>query len=328
MSLKNKLATTLISSAVGLAATMGATTASAQTYVTIGTGGQTGVYYVVGQSICRLVNRGTKDHDIKCTAPSTGGSVANINAIREGQQDMGMAQSDWQYYATKGEKHDSFKAKGPFADLRALFSVHPEPFTVIARADAGVEKFEDLAGKRVNLNNPGSGTRGTMELIMAEMGWDKGTFKLAAELKAAEQAQALCDNKLDVMLYSVGHPSGAIKEATTSCDSKLIPVTGPAIDKLIAGNDFYSEATIPGGMYRGSDNDVKTFGNAATMVTSAKVDEATVYQVVKAVFDNFDRFKRLHPAFNNLKPQDMIKNGLSAPLHPGAVKYYKEKGWM
>jgi len=328
MSLKNKLATTLISSAVGLAATMGASTASAQTYVTIGTGGQTGVYYVVGQSICRLVNRGTKDHDIKCTAPSTGGSVANINAIREGQQDMGMAQSDWQYYATKGEKHDSFKAKGPFGDLRALFSVHPEPFTVIARADSGVEKFEDLAGKRVNLNNPGSGTRGTMELIMAEMGWDKGTFKLAAELKAAEQAQALCDNKLDVMLYSVGHPSGAIKEATTSCDSKLIPVEGPAIDKLINGNDFYSAATIPGGMYRGTDSDTKTFGNAATMVTSSNVDADTVYQVVKAVFDNFDRFKRLHPAFANLNPQDMIKNGLSAPLHEGAVRYYKEKGWM
>jgi TRAP transporter TAXI family solute receptor len=329
MSLKNKLATTLLSSAVGLAASLGATTTmAAQNYVTIGTGGQTGVYYVVGQSICRLVNRGSKDHNIKCTAPSTGGSVANINAIREGQQDMGMAQSDWQYYAGKGEKHDSFKAKGPFKDLRALFSVHPEPFTVIARADSGVEKFEDLAGKRVNLNNPGSGTRGTMELIMAEMGWDKGTFKLAAELKAAEQAQALCDNKLDVMLYSVGHPSGAIKEATTSCDSKLIPVTGPAIDKLVNGNDFYAPATIPGGMYRGTDSDTTTFGNAATMVTSAKVDNETVYQVVKAVFDNFDRFKRLHPAFNNLNPQDMIKNGLSAPLHDGAVRYYKEKGWM
>ncbi|MCV6590017.1 MAG: TAXI family TRAP transporter solute-binding subunit [Marinobacterium sp.] len=328
LKMKNTLATTLLSSAVGLAATMGATTASAQTYVTIGTGGQTGVYYVVGQSICRLVNRGTKTHDIKCTAPSTGGSVANINAIREGQQDMGMAQSDWQYYATKGEKHDSFKAKGPFNDLRALFSVHPEPFTVIARADSGVEKFEDLAGKRVNLNNPGSGTRGTMELIMSEMGWDKGTFKLAAELKAAEQAQALCDNKLDVMLYSVGHPSGAIKEATTSCDSKLIPVEGPAIQKLIDSNDFYSKAVIPGGMYRGTDSDTATFGNAATMVTSAKVDNDTVYQVVKAVFDNFDRFKRLHPAFNNLNPQDMIKNGLSAPLHEGAVRYYKEKGWM
>lgn len=329
MSLKTKLATTLLSSAVGLAASFGSVTASAsQTYVNIGTGGQTGVYYVVGQSMCRLVNRGTSDHGIKCTAPSTGGSVANINAIRKGQQDMGMAQSDWQYYALNGTKHDSFKQQGPFNNLRALFAVHNEPFTVVARADSGIKHFDDLAGKRVNLQNPGSGTRGTMELIMAEKGWDKGTFKLASELKASEQAQALCDNKIDAMLYSVGHPSGAIKEATTSCDAKVIPVTGPVISKLINGNDFYAKATIKGGMYKGSSSDVSTFGNAATMVTSSDVDNETVYQVVKAVFDNFDRFKRLHPAFANLDPKTMISGGLSAPLHEGAVRYYKEKGWM
>jgi len=329
MSLKTKFATTLLSSAVGIAASFASVNASAsQTYVNIGTGGQTGVYYVVGQSMCRLVNRGTSDHGIKCTAPSTGGSVANINAIRQGQQDMGMAQSDWQYYALNGEKHDSFKKQGEFKELRALFSVHNEPFTVVARADSGINHFDDLAGKRVNLQNPGSGTRGTMELIMAEKGWDKGTFKLASELKASEQAQALCDNKIDAMLYSVGHPSGAIKEATTSCDAKVIQVTGPVIDKLINSNDFYAQATIKGGMYKGTDSDVTTFGNAATMVTSSKVDADTVYHVVKSVFDNFDRFKRLHPAFANLDPKTMISAGLSAPLHEGAVRYYKERGWM
>ncbi|WP_421862614.1 TAXI family TRAP transporter solute-binding subunit [Motiliproteus sp.] len=330
MSLKNKLATTLLSSTVGLTAAFGASSALAadQTYVTIGTGGQTGVYYVVGQSMCRLVNRGTSDHGIKCTAPSTGGSVANINAIRQGQQDMGMAQSDWQFHALNGTKHQTFIDQGKFENLRALFSVHNEPFTVVARADSGVKTFDDLVGKRVNLNNPGSGTRGTMEVIMAEKGWTRDSFKLAAELKASEQAQALCDNKLDVMIYSVGHPSGAIKEATTSCDSVVVPVTGKAIDKLIAENDYYAEATIKGGLYKGTDSDVTTFGNAATMVTSADVDDETVYQVVKAVFDNFDRFKRLHPAFANLDPKTMISGGLSAPLHEGAVRYYKEQGWM
>jgi len=328
-SLKNKFASALLTSSVALATALTGTQAQAEnTFVTIGTGGQTGVYYVVGQSICRLVNRGTEDHNIKCTAPSTGGSVVNINAIRQGQQDMGVAQSDWQYHATKGTKHDTFKEQGAFEDLRAVFSVHGEPFTVVARADSGVANFDDLVDKRVNLNNPGSGTRGTMEVLMDEKGWTKDSFKLAAELKASEQAQALCDNKLDVMLYTVGHPSGAIKEASTSCDSKVIPVTGPVVDKLIAENPFYSDATIPGGMYRGTDEDVKTFGVRATFVSSAKVPADTVYQVVKAVFDNFDRFKRLHPAFKNLKPEDMIKKGLSAPLHEGAVRYYKEKGWM
>jgi len=330
MSFKHKIATTLLSSAVAMATTFGAASAVAadQRYVTIGTGGQTGVYYVVGQSICRLVNRGTEEHGVKCTAPSTGGSVANINAIRQSQQDMGMAQSDWQFHALHGSKHESFVEQGKFEDLRALFSVHNEPFTVVARADSGVETFDDLVGKRVNLNNPGSGTRGTMEVIMAEKGWTNDTFKLAAELKASEQAQALCDNKLDVMIYSVGHPSGAIKEATTSCEAKVIPVTGAEIDKLIAENDYYAPAVIKGGMYNGTDNDVLTFGNAATMVSSAKVDADVVYLVVKSVFENFDRFKKLHPAFANLKPEEMIKNGLSAPLHDGAVRYYKEKGWM
>lgn len=328
-SLKNKLAMTLLSTSVALTTSFTSTMASAEnSFVTIGTGGQTGVYYVVGQSICRLVNRGTDDHNIKCTAPSTGGSVVNINAIRKGEQDMGVAQSDWQFHATKGTKHDTFKAQGPFEDLRAVFSVHGEPFTVVARADSGVEHYNDMVGKRVNLNNPGSGTRGTVEVLMDEKGWTKDSFKLAAELKAAEQAQALCDNKIDVMIYTVGHPSGAIKEASTSCDSKVIPVTGEVVDKLIAENPYYSDATIPAGMYRGTDKDVKTFGVKATFVSSAKVPADTIYQVVKAVFDNFDRFKRLHPAFANLKPEDMISKGLSAPLHEGAVRYYKEKGWM
>lgn len=330
MSIQKKITTALCSSALVLAASLSATSASAadQRYVTIGTGGQTGVYYVVGQSICRLVNRGTSEHGLKCTAPSTGGSVANINAIRQGQQDMGMAQSDWQFYALNGTKHESFTKQGKFDDLRALFSVHMEPFTVVARSDSDVKTFDDLQGKRVNLNNPGSGTRGTMEVLMKAKGWTKDSFKLAAELKSSEQAQALCDNKLDVMIYSVGHPSGAIKEATTSCDAKVIPVTGAEVDKLIAENAYYAPAVIKGGMYKGTDEDVLTFGNAATMVTSAKVDADTIYLVVKTIFDNFDRFKRLHPAFANLKPEEMIKNGLSAPLHEGAVRYYKEQGWM
>ncbi|MCV2403666.1 TAXI family TRAP transporter solute-binding subunit [Marinomonas sp. C2222] len=330
MSIQSTFSKLVVSAAIGITASISATAINAAepSYVTIGTGGQTGVYYVVGQSMCRLVNRDTDEHGIKCTAPSTGGSVANINAVRQGQRDLGVAQSDWQYYALNGTKHTSFIEQGPYKDLRALFAIHGEPFTVVARADSGVKTFDDLVGKRVNLNNPGSGTRGTMEVIMAEKGWTNDTFKLAAELKSSEQSQALCDNKLDVILANVGHPSGMIKEATTSCDTRIIPVTGPEIDKLIAGNDFYAPAVVKGGLYNGNDNDVKTFGNAATMVSSAKVDNETVYQVVKAVFDNFDRFKRLHPAFANLEPKDMISNGLSAPLHDGAVRYYKEQGWM
>ena len=307
-------------------AMLAGTVSSAQEkFITIGTGGQTGVYFVVGQSICRLVNRTTAETNLKCTAPSTGGSIANINAIMAGDMDMGVAQSDWQYHAYNGtSKFEGNK----FADERAVFSVHGEPFTVIARADSGIKTFADLKGKRVNIGNPGSGQRATMDVVMTALGWTLADFALASELKPAEQAAALGDNKVDAIIYTVGHPNGSIQEAVSTVDAVLIPVEGPEIDKLIAENPFYAAATVPGGMYKGSDADTHTFGVKATFVTSAKVDDEVVYQVVKAVFDNFDRFKRLHPAFENLKEADMIKAGLSAPLHPGAEKYYKERGWM
>ncbi|MDH3317005.1 MAG: TAXI family TRAP transporter solute-binding subunit [Gammaproteobacteria bacterium] len=305
---------------------VGSPVAMAEKFVTIGTGGQTGVYYVVGQSICKLVNRGQKQHDIKCTAPSTGGSVANLNAIRQGEQDMGVAQSDWQYHAYNGSS--KFEDQGANKDLRAVFSVHPEPFTVIARTDSGIKTFDDLKGKRVNVGNPGSGQRGTMEVLMATKGWSMDDFKLASELKSAEQAQALCDNKVDAIVFTVGHPNGSIQEATTSCSAIIVPVTGAEVDKLVGDNPFYAKATIPGGMYTGTAGDVETFGVKATFVSSTKADPETIYQVVKAVFDNFDRFKKLHPAFQHLEPKDMVRDGNSAPTHDGAAKYFKEKGLM
>ena len=295
-------------------------------FVTIGTGGVTGVYYPTGGAICRLVNKGRKVHGIRCSVESTAGSVYNLNTIAAGELDMGVAQSDWQFHAYNGSS--KFKDKGANKDLRAVFSVHPEPFTVVARADSGIKSFNDLKGKRVNIGNPGSGQRGTMEVVMKALGWTKADFKLASELKSAEQSKALCDNKIDAIVFTVGHPSGSIKEATTSCDSVLVPVTGSAIDKLAKDNDYYRTATIPGGMYRGTAGDTQTFGVGATFVTSAKVPEKVIYNVVKAVFENFDQFKKLHPAFRVLKKEEMIKDGLSAPLHPGAVKYYKEAGLM
>ena len=182
--------------------------------------------------------------------------------------------------------------------------------------------------KRVNIGNPGSGQRATMEVVMNALGWTLDDFALASELKPAEQAAALGDNKVDAIIYTVGHPNGSIQEAVSTVDAVLIPVTGPEIDALIADNPFYAAATIPGGMYKGSDADTNTFGVKATFVTADTVDEDTVYQVVKGVFDNFDRFKKLHPAFANLVESEMISDGLSAPLHPGAERFYKEAGLL
>ena len=313
--------------AAAMAATVavgGMATAQDQTFISIGTGGVTGVYYPPGGAICRMLGPTRKEHGIRCGVESTGGSVFNINAIRSGELEFGVAQSDWQYHAYNGTSR--FEENGAFEGLRAVFSVHPEPFTVVARADAGISTFEDLKGKRVNVGNPGSGQRGTMEVLMDAMGWTMDDFSLASELQAAEQSQALCDNNLDAMVYTVGHPSGSIQEATTACDSVLVTVANDAVDQLVADNPFYRTATIPGGMYRGSDGDTSTFGVGATFVTSSEVSEDVVYEVVKAVFENIDQFRGLHPAFANLDPKQMANDGLSAPLHPGAERYYREAG--
>jgi TRAP transporter TAXI family solute receptor len=315
-----------IAAAAGLTAVGTSGPAQAQdTFVTIGTGGVTGVYYPTGGAIQRLVNRNRSEHGIRVSVESTGGSVFNLNAIGSGELDMGIAQSDWQYHAYNGT-HENFPEANE--DLRAVFSVHGEPFTVVARADAGIETFEDLEGKRVNVGNPGSGQRGTMEVLMDAYGWDMDTFSQVSELQSSEQSQALCDNNIDAFVFTVGHPSGSIQEATTSCDTVLVTVESDIVDELIAENPYYAYSTIPGGMYEGNPDDTTTFGVKATFVTSTALSDEVVYEIVKAVFENFDAFRSLHPAFGSLQEEEMISDALSAPLHPGAVMYYEERGWM
>jgi TRAP transporter TAXI family solute receptor len=300
--------------------------AAQQRFVTIGTGGVTGVYYAAGGALCRLVNKDRAKHGIRCSVESTGGSVFNVNTIKAGELDLGFTQSDVQYNAVKGL--GQFKDAGAWADQRALFSVHPEPFTVAARKEANIKAFTDFKGKRFNVGNPGSGTRASMEELLTAMGWKMNDFSLASELKADEHGPALCDGKIDGFFYGVGHPSANIQDPTTTCGARLVSVTGPAVDKLIAEKPYYAKAVIPGGLYPNNPNDTTTYGVLATVVSSTKTSPETAYQVVKAVFDNFEEFKKLHPALAHLKPENMVKDGLSAPLHEGAARYYKEKGWI
>lgn len=320
---RHSLSTAMVSGALLGAALFSTPTMAQQNFITIGTGGQTGVYYVVGQSMCRMANR-SEGQNIKCNAPSTGGSVANINGIKSNDLDMGVVQSDVAYRAYHGEGNFD----KPFKELRSVFSMHGEPLTLLARADAGIDELDDLKGKRVNIGNPGSGQRATMEVLMDAKGWKNDVYALASELTAAEQASALADNNIDAMVYVVGHPNGSIQEATTTVDAKLVPLEGKAVDSLVEEYPYYSQVTIPGGLYKGNPDDVNTFGVMATVVTDTDTDADTVYATVKSVFENFDRFKRLHPAFANLKPEEMISNGLTAPLHEGAERYYKEQGWI
>ncbi|MCE2914361.1 MAG: TAXI family TRAP transporter solute-binding subunit [Rubrivivax sp.] len=297
-----------------------------QRFMTIGTGGVTGVYYAAGGAICRLVNKDRAKHGIRCSVESTGGSVFNVNTLKAGELDLGFAQSDVQFNAARGVAQ--FKDAGAYGDLRAVFSVHPEPFTVVVRKESGIRTFADTKGKRFNVGNPGSGTRAAMEELLTALGWKMSDFSLAAELKADEHGPALCDGKIDGFFFAVGHPSANIQDPTTSCGAQIVPLTGPAIDKLVADKPYFAKATIPGGLYPNNPQPRDTYGVLATVVASSKTSPETVYTVVKAVFDNFDEFKRLHPALANLTPEAMVRNGLTAPLHEGAARYYKEKGWI
>jgi hypothetical protein len=323
--MRKPITTALATAALLLGATLSSSTRAAETqFVSIGTGGVTGVYYPTGGAICRLVNKNRKETGIRCSVESTGGSVFNINAIREGELEMGVAQSDWQYHAYNGTS--KFEEAGPFKELRAVFSIHAEPATLVVRADSGIKEFADLKGKRVNVGQPGSGTVATFDVIEAAYGMKRSDYKLAGELKASEMGQALCDNKIDAYFILVGHPAGLIKETTTTCDARIADIHGPAVDKLIKENKFYRYASVPAGMYTGNPDATKTMGVGATFVSSSKVPNDVIYAVVKAVFENFEDFKKLHPAFENLKKTEMVSAALSAPIHDGAMKYYKEAG--
>jgi len=294
------------------------------TFITIGTGGITGVYYPTGGAIAKIVNKKKDVYGIRCTVESTGGSVFNVNAIMAGDLQFGVVQSDRQYQAINGLAE--WKDKGKQEDLRAVFSIHPESITLVAAVDAGINDIADLRGKRVNIGNPGSGQRQNSIDALEAVGIDYKTDMNAEGIKASESASLLQDGRIDAFFYTVGHPSGSIKEATAGVRKvRFASITG--IESLLEKYPYYAKAYIPVKLYPGAENteNVDTFGVKATFVTSIKVPEDVVYAVTKEVFDNFDDFKKLHPAYAVLTKEGMLE-GLSAPLHPGALKYYKEAG--
>ncbi len=310
-----------------LAAVLGTTALPATaTEITIGTASRAGIYFQVGRAMCRLINYGSADHGLRCEPLATDGSIANLRSLQAGELDLAVVQSDWQYHAGQGT--GPFRDSGPNQELRALFSVHGEPFTLVARVDSGIESLDDLVGKRVNIGNPGSGQRATMEVVMAAKGWTRGSFALANELSAAEQSMALCHDRVQAMVYTVGHPNDSVNQAVDLCDAVVVEVSDPTIDELVAGNPYYAYMDIPGRLYPNNPDPVRSFGVKATVVATTRLDEASAYAIVRTVFDELDTFRTLHPAFMALAPAEMISDGLSVPLHPGAERYYREQGWL
>ncbi|WP_022849868.1 TAXI family TRAP transporter solute-binding subunit [Limisalsivibrio acetivorans] len=297
----------------------------ARTFVTIGTGGVTGVYYPTGGAISRIINKKSKEYGIKATVESTGGSVYNINAVLTGDLEFGIAQSDRQYQAVHGTAE--WQNRGAQEKLRSVFSIHPESITLIAAADSGVTDVKSLKGKRVNIGNPGSGQLQNSKDVLGAFGLSEESVD-AEYVKAVEAPGLLQDERLDAFFYTVGHPNGNISEATSGrIKVSLIPIVGSPVDELIAKHPYYAKSVIDIKNYPTAINekDVESVGVKATLVTSADVSDDVVYAITKEVFENFEEFKKLHPAYSVLTKKDMLA-GMSAPVHPGALKYYKESG--
>ncbi len=293
-------------------------------FITIGTGGITGVYYPTGGAISKMVNKKKREYGIRATVESTGGSIYNVNAVINGDLEFGIVQSDCQYQAVHGL--DAWKNKGPQKDLRAVFSIYPESITLVAAVDAGIKNIKDLKGKKVNIGNPGSGQRQNTIDALEAVGINYEKDLHIESIKASEAPGLLQDGRIDAFFYTVGHPSIAIKEATSGARKvRFAAITD--IDQLLAKYPYYGKSVIPVALYPGVDNkkDVETFHVKATLVTSANVPDDVVYAVTREVFENIDDFKKLGPIYSSLTKESMLE-GLSAPIHPGAMKYYKEVG--
>lgn len=316
---------TAILSIIILFALLGLSGAGETTFVNIGTGALTGVYYPTGGAISRMVNRKINLYGIKSHPESTDGSVYNINAVLNGDLELGLAQSDRQYQAYNGQAE--WSQTGPRKDLRSIFSIHPESITLVASETSNVKKVSDLIGKRVNIGNPGSGQLQNSKDVLTASGVSLDTID-AKQAKPIKSPELLEEGEIDAFFYTVGHPNSNIKEATFGCTKvNIIPITGPGIDVLLQKHSYYARTVIPVELYPGVRNqeDIETIGVKATLVASSKLDDNVVYAITKEVFDNLEKFKELHPAFTVLTRENMLQ-GLSAPIHKGALKYYKEAG--
>lgn len=294
--------------------------------IRLGTGAPEGVYHPAGMAICNLLNRRRPEHGIGCVAQNTEGSIANLRALRAGELDLAIVQSDWQFHAAQGS--GVFAEIGPDEQLRALLSLHTEAFTVVARTDAGITSFTDLKDKRVNIGPIGSGQRGTMELLLEFFGWSRDEFAALAEFEPGWQTVALCDDLVDAIVFIVGHPNRSVLETTTTCESRLVAVHGPGVDKLIEARPYYVHTRIPGGMYRGNSEPTETFGGKATLVARADLSERIVRTLMETVFERLDNLRQAHPALGRLDPEAMAAQGLTAPLHPGAESYLRAAGLL
>lgn len=294
--------------------------------ISIRTAGRTGVYYFAGGTLCDYINAGRWEHGMRCVSERSNGSIDNLEAIRAGRADFAIVQSDWQFHAVNGTS--VFEAAGPNRELRSVMALFPEHLTLVASPESGIVRFEDLRGKRVNLGPVGSGGRGTMRIAMNAMGWSLSDFEFVSELAMDALTPALCSGEIDAAVFIVAHPNLTVEDMVAECDATLVPVEGAGIDRMVGERDYYFTTEIPAGIYDGQVASVDTVALGATMVTSARTSPILVEAFVRTVFENLGSFRQAHPAFANLAPARMVSEGLTAPLHQGALAYLEAAGFL
>lgn len=294
--------------------------------VVVGTASPADVDYPLGGSICRLFNLDTRRHGLRCAEQLAEGPAANLELLRQGHIDIGILPSDMLAEAVAGE--GAFASRAPATDLRVLFAGHADVFTLVAHRESGIGGVGDLRGKRVGIGSPGPRQGANMDRVMTAFGLTRSDFSAVQEFSPAEQSRAFCANQLDAIVYSVGHPNGLIRHAALACQGVLVGVGGPAIDRMwSAYPGEYELVTIPGGTYPVNPADVHTFGVRAVVVTTRRMPDAVAYEIARAVFGNFDDFRRLHPAFERLSVDETVRARGRVPVATGAARYYRERGW-
>ncbi len=299
--------------------------AQEQRFITIGTAGVTGVYFPSGNAICRVVNQGRGQHGVRCAFEATGGSISNLERLRKGEIDFGFVQSDWLHHAFRGSSR--FSDAGPFEDLRSVFSQHMETATIVVRDDSGFDNFDDLKGARISVGSSGSGSSATWNELVSRLGWSRDDRKAQSHRETSTLAEALCSGEIDAYFELIGHPANLIEETREQCGIRMIGIDGGAVDALLKVSPYYARTSVPAGTY-GLAAPVATFGTVATFVTVADMSEEIVYTLMKSVFDDLDRYRQLHPALVQLSGRDMASRGMAAPLHPGALQFFREQGLL
>ena len=295
-------------------------------HMLLGTGSVQGVYFPVGGVICRLLNRHKSLHRIRCSLESTGGSIQNLRDLRAGDFDLVFAQSDWQYHAYNGSS--TFREQGPNKDLRAVLALESDPLALIVKVDSDIADFDDLQDRTVSFGYARSLQHRIINELLSAKGWTDKNFQRVRRMNDSKQVGELCADRVEAILLLSSSLTDYLRDLDESCKLRLVPIEGPEITRIIEQKPYYRVGRIPKGRHLDSKLDTPSFGLGATFVALESTSPKAIYHVVKEIVENFKDFQSLHPSLASLRKKDLPYAGISAPLHPGAIRYYREARLM